>query len=65
MLQWTIATLIRKTNVNIDFSEHIRHAQLLSGLGISEKNKSRDPSGEFLIGKIALHLPPRDKKISP
>lgn len=37
MLQWTIATLIRKINVNIDFSEHIRHAQLLSGLGISEK----------------------------
>lgn len=28
------------------------------------KNKSRDYSGEFLVGKIALHLPPRDKKIS-
>jgi hypothetical protein len=37
MLQWTIAALIRKINVNIDFSEHIRHAQLLSGLGVSEK----------------------------
>jgi hypothetical protein len=27
--------------------------------------KSRDPSGEFLVGKIALHLPPRNKKIYP